>query len=282
MSDVLSSDDTLMGRYFRDVGKHALLNSEQELELATIIQTGKGRARERAREKLITANLRLAVSIARKYNRGRMPLIDLVQEANLGIMRAVETFDPARGLRFSTYASWWIRHAIQRALADKSRTVRIPCHAQDALGRVVKARTALASEHGRDPTQEELPEALSITVEKLEKITSVSSNCSSLDASLSEDDGRSLADILADDNETADMLIEHGEEHALAHELLGELSPYHQDILSARFGIAANDDEERTEQTLQEIGERYNLSRERIRQLQEKALSELRQLAAVG
>jgi len=282
MSDVLSSDDTLMGRYFRDVGKHALLNSEQELELATIIQTGKGRARERAREKLITANLRLAVSIARKYNRGRMPLIDLVQEANLGIMRAVETFDPARGLRFSTYASWWIRHAIQRALADKSRTVRLPCHVQDTQSRVAKARLALESKHGREPTVDELAAHLDLSVEKLEMMAMSTASCSSLDAPMSDDDGRSFVDFLADEDEPADVNLEREQQLAFAHELLAELSPYHQDILSSRFGIAANEGDEREEQTLKEIGDKYNLSRERIRQLQEKALDELRALAAVG
>jgi RNA polymerase primary sigma factor len=282
MSDAFASDDTLMGRYFRDVGKHALLTAEQELELATVIQTGKGRARERARQTLITANLRLAVSIARKYNRGRMPLSDLVQEANLGIMRAVETFDPARGLRFSTYASWWVRHAIQRALADKSRTVRLPCHVQDTLGRVAKARLALESKHGREPSLDELASALEISLEKLEQITMNQASCSSLDAPMSDDDGRSYVDFLADDEELVDVNMEREQEQKFAHELLAELSPYHQDILTSRFGIAANQDDERAEQTLKEIGDKYNLSRERIRQLQEKALSELRALAAVG
>jgi RNA polymerase primary sigma factor len=282
MSDAFPGDDTLLGRYFRDVGKHALLTAEQEIELATTIQTGKGRARERARQTLITANLRLAVSIARKYNRGRMPLSDLVQEANLGIMRAVETFDPARGLRFSTYASWWVRHAIQRALADKSRTVRLPCHVQDTLGRVNKARLALESKHGREPTPDELATALEMSVEKLEQITLSAANCASLDAPMSDDDGRSFVDFLADDDAPADVNLEREQQQALAHELLAELSPYHQDILSSRFGIAANQEDEREEQTLKEIGDKYNLSRERIRQLQEKALDELRALAAVG
>jgi RNA polymerase primary sigma factor len=282
MSDAFPGDESLLGRYFRDVGKHALLTAEQEIELATTIQTGKGRARERARQTLITANLRLAVSIARKYNRGRMPLSDLVQEANLGIMRAVETFDPARGLRFSTYASWWVRHAIQRALADKSRTVRLPCHVQDTLGRVNKARLALESKHGREPSPDELASALDMSVEKLEQITLSSASCASLDAPMSDDDGRSFVDFLADDDLPADISLEREQQQALAHELLSELTPYHQDILSARFGIAANEGDEREEQTLKEIGDKYNLSRERIRQLQEKALDELRALAAVG
>ncbi|HWN68103.1 MAG TPA: sigma-70 family RNA polymerase sigma factor, partial [Haliangium sp.] len=226
-----------------------------------------------ARNEFVKANLRLVVSIARRFNHGRMSLADLIQEGNLGLIKAVERFDYKRGFRFSTYASWWIRHAIGRALADKGREVRLPVHMLEAHYRLLKTQRQLASELGRQPTNEELASATRMSVEKVERMRNhLLDQALSLDRPVNDEDGRNLVDMLQDGEESsaADRL----NEHTISTELrrtLKTLRPIEADILRRRFGL--DDDEELT---LKQIGEKYNLSRERIRQLQEQALTKMR------
>ena len=230
-------------------------------------------ASERAKNAFVRSNLRLVVSIARRYNRGRMPLIDLSQEGNIGLMKAVERFDHTRGYRFSTYASWWIRHAISRALADKGRAVRIPVHMLDTHNRVLRTRQLLLARNGREPTQLELEKETGIPADKLEKVMGAWTETPvSLDKPVGDEDGRRFLDFLPDESEVTayDRLAQTDSKRQVV-ELLRKLSPIEAHILRSRFGL--DDDEERT---LKEIGDQYRLSRERIRQLQEQALAKLR------
>ncbi|MGE0868099.1 MAG: RNA polymerase sigma factor RpoD/SigA [Kofleriaceae bacterium] len=237
------------------------------------------RAAAAARNEFVKANLRLVVSIARRFNHGRMALADLIQEGNIGLMKAVERYDYRRGFRFSTYASWWIRHAISRALADKGREIRLPVHMIDAQHRLTKARRQLTGALGRQPTSEELAAATQIPLDKIEKMRSwLLEQSVSIDKPIGDEEGRVLGEVLEDpDREdvspTADL-----EWEALTtevREVLHELRPIEADILRQRFGLGTEQ-----ELTLKEIGDKYNLSRERIRQLQEQALSKMRRALA--
>ncbi len=228
---------------------------------------------QRARNEFVKANLRLVVSIARRFNHGRMPLSDLIQEGNIGLIKAVERYDYRRGYRFSTYASWWIRHAISRALADKGRAVRLPVHMLDAYHKVARTTRELSSKLGRPPTTEEIGTCAGIPTEKVEKIQGYLMDQSlSLDRTVSDDDDRRFVEMLQDPDVVppTDKLVDQSmTEHVGS--IMGDLKPIEADVLRKRFGLSGNE-----EQTLKEIGENYSLSRERIRQIQEQALGKIR------
>jgi RNA polymerase primary sigma factor len=238
------------------------------------VSTAYGRA-QAAKNEFVKANLRLVVSIARRFNYGRMPLADLIQEGNIGLIKAVERYDYRRGYRFSTYASWWIRHAISRALADKGRAVRLPVHMIDAYHRVAKSKRELSAKLGRQPTSEEIGEATGIAPAKIEKMrTFLLDQSFSLDRTVSDEDGRKFIDFIQDPNAenrtTTDDLVDDAMQSEVRSQL-EHLKPIEADILRQRFGLDSD-----KELTLKEIGEKYNLSRERIRQLQEQALLKMR------
>jgi len=232
-----------------------------------------------SRNDFVKANLRLVVSIARRFNHGRMALADLIQEGNLGLLKAVERYDYKKGFRFSTYASWWIRHAISRALADKGREVRLPVHMIDAQHRLTKARRNLTGKLGRSPTTEELAEETKMPLDKVEKMRSwLLEQSISIDKPVGDDEGRVLGEVLEDPDREVASPTEELEWEALTTEvgeLLRELRPIEADILRQRFGLGTEQ-----ELTLKEIGDKYNLSRERIRQLQEQALGKMRRALA--
>jgi len=226
-----------------------------------------------AKNAFVKANLRLVVSIARRFNHGRMPLQDLIQEGNIGLMKAVDRFDYRKGFRFSTYGSWWIRHAISRAIADKGRAVRLPVHMIDAYHKLAKAKRELEMAHGREATTDELAHATGLAAVKIEKMGGLLlDQAISLDRPVSDDDGRRVVDFLEDTDAVAPG--ESLEAEAISEQVrqvICQLRPIEADILRKRFGL---DDD--SELTLKEIGEQYSLSRERIRQLQEQALGKIR------
>lgn len=232
-----------------------------------------GATSQRARNEFIKSNLRLVVSIARRFNHGRLPLADLIQEGNIGLIKAVERFDYRRGYRFSTYATWWIRHAISRALADKGRSVRLPVHMLDAFQKVTRVSRELGAKLGRPPTSEEIGACSGLSAEKVERIQGYMTEQSiSLDRTVSEQDDRRFIELLQDPNCTSptDRIMEQTVKRQV-HETIGCLKPIEADVLIKRFGLFGY-----REHTLREIGETYSLSRERIRQIQEQAIGKLR------
>jgi RNA polymerase primary sigma factor len=236
---------------------------------------------KRAREEFIEANLRLVITIARKYRHMGLSLDDLIQEGNLGLMKAVDRFDYRRGFRFSTYATWWIRHTVGRALAQKSRTVRLPVHLLDTRSKVKRVERELTTKLGRKPTKAEVAEAADVSIDSVEQIArGLPERRISLDAPVFSDDERSRFDIFEDPTEesvTPFDLLENKDAREMVGELMGTLKPIEADILHKRYGLGSDN-----QRTLQQIADEYGLSRERIRQIQQEAIAKLRRAVAAA
>jgi RNA polymerase primary sigma factor len=266
MDDI--ADDSVR-LYLREIGKIPLLNAEEELALANQVVAGD----KRAKDKMAEANMRLVVSIAKRYVGRGLDLLDLIQEGNTGLLRAVEKFDPDKGFKFSTYATWWIRQAITRAIADQARTIRIPVHMVETINKLLRTQRRLTQELNREPTNEEIAKEMEIEVEKVEHIMKIKQDISSLDASVRDDEEDSvLADFIEDEDTvspeesaTGQLLKEH------VKDMLGALTEREQKILKLRFGL-----EDGKSHTLEEVGQEFSVTRERIRQIEAKALAKLR------
>jgi RNA polymerase primary sigma factor len=282
--------------YLKEIGKVKLLDAALEVELAERIVAGNeaaarlsefegagaytGRHADRvlvrrgqaAKEALIEANLRLVVSIAKRYRNRGLAFLDLIQEGNLGLMRAVEKFDHTKGFKFSTYATWWIRQAITRAVADQARTIRIPVHMVETINKVVWAQRQLLQELGREPTPDEVAARVDFTVERVREIQRINQDTVSLEQPMGDEDDFSLSDLIEDrgavvpDDAAARIMLDEAVREALAH-----LSPREQDVVRLRFGL-----DDGKIRTLEEVGKAFGVTRERIRQIEAKTLAKLR------
>lgn len=267
--DAFADDSVRM--YLREIGKIPLLTQEEELELANRALEGD----KKAKDKLAEANMRLVVSIAKRYGGRGLDFLDLIQEGNTGLLRAVEKFDPGKGFKFSTYATWWIRQAITRAIADQARTIRIPVHMVETINKVLRTTRRLTQELNREPTNEEIAEAMGMEVDKIEYVMRIKQDIASLDASVGRD-GDDEESVLGDFVEDAER---DSPEDATANQILKEqiaeilttLSEREQKIIRLRFGIGGG-----RPHTLEEVGNEFSVTRERIRQIEAKALSKLR------
>jgi RNA polymerase primary sigma factor len=255
--------------YLREIGKIPLLTAEEELALAQKVVAGD----KRAKDKMAEANMRLVVSIAKRYVGRGLDLLDLIQEGNTGLLRAVEKFDPDKGFKFSTYATWWIRQAITRAIADQARTIRIPVHMVETINKLLRTQRRLTQDLNREPTNEEIAAEMELDVEKVEHIMKIKQDISSLDASVRDDEEDSVLGDFIEDEDTVTP-----EESATGQllkeqvkDLLGSLSEREQKILRLRFGL-----EDGKNHTLEEVGQEFSVTRERIRQIEAKALAKLK------
>lgn len=255
--------------YLREIGKIPLLTAEQELEIARRVVAGE----KKAKDEMAEANMRLVVSIAKRYVGRGLDLLDLIQEGNTGLLRAVEKFDPDKGFKFSTYATWWIRQAITRAIADQARTIRIPVHMVETINKLLRTQRRLTQELNREPSNEEIAKEMEIDVEKVEHIMKIKQDISSLDASVRDDEEDSVLGDFIEDEDTVSP-----EESAAGQllkeqvkDLLGSLTEREQKILKLRFGL-----EDGKSHTLEEVGQEFSVTRERIRQIEAKALAKLR------
>ena len=266
IGDVAVDDPVKM--YLKDIGKVPLLSTEEEAELAKRMLDGD----EDAKQKLSEANLRLVVSIAKRYVCRGMLFLDLIQEGNLGLMKAVEKFDYTKGFKFSTYATWWIRQAITRAIADQARTIRIPVHMVETINRQVRAQRALLQELGREPTPEEIGEYMGIPAEKVVEIQKIAQDPVSLETPIGEEEDSHLVDFIEDTKTIApgDMAAQSMlREQLIA--ALHKLTPREEKVIRLRYGL-----DDGRQRTLEEVGKEFNVTRERIRQIEAKALRKLR------
>jgi len=264
----MNESDSGLNRYLQEIGRIPLLTPQQEVELAGKIKNGDAAARER----MINANLRLVVTIARDYTNLGLPLLDLISEGNIGLTKAVERFDPAKGAKLSTYAMWWIKQSIKRALANQSKTIRLPVHLVDKLAKVRRVSLQMSDELGREPTDEELGEELGIATEKVARLKSIGVRPASLDATIGADDSTEFGESVGD--EEAQTPFELLRDRNLLDEmdgLLDVLDKREMKIISQRFGLDGG-----SPKTLENVAKNFGITRERIRQLQNVALTKLR------
>ncbi len=256
--------------YLNEIGFSPLLTAKEEVEYATLALQGNAAARK----KMIESNLRLVVKISRRYIHRGLPLLDLIEEGNLGLMRSVEKFDPTRGFRFSTYATWWIRQTIERALMNQTRTIRLPIHVVKELNVYLRAARQLTQKLDHEPSADEIAEMLDVPIEEVEKMLGLNEKMASVDSPIGFDDNKSLLDTLADEKSVnpADFLTDESL-HLQLEQFLDVLSDNQKEVLSRRFGLRGFD-----KSTLEEIGREINLTRERVRQIQIEALKTLRGL----
>jgi RNA polymerase primary sigma factor len=262
--------DSILSQYMREAGEVALLTPQQELELAARIQQGD----DAAREQMIRANLRFVIKIAREYEHLGMPLLDLINEGNIGLMKAVEKFDPTKGAKLSTYSSLWIKQQIRRALASQGKTIRLPVHVADKIYQLGKAEVRLRDLLGREATDEELAAELEIKTARVARLRRAALRPSSLDAPLGDEKSSTIAEVVADENAASpfDQLREKTET-VLIHQLVKQLPEREARIIRFRFGLDRGG-----ERTLEDVGRKFKLTRERIRQLQNLALAKLRKM----
>ena len=263
----ISIDDPVR-MYLKEIGKVPLLNSADEIKLAKRMERGD----EEAKRRLIEANLRLVVSIAKKYVGRGMLFLDLIQEGNLGLIRAVEKFDWRKGYKFSTYATWWIRQAITRALADQARTIRIPVHMVETINKLIRVSRQLLQELGREPTPEEIAERMDFSLDKVRKVLKIAKEPISLDTPIGEEEDSYLGDFIEDKKVVSPSeAVVHLNLSEQTRKVLATLTPREEKVLKMRFGI-----DEKADHTLEEVGQNFDVTRERIRQIEAKALRKLR------
>ena len=268
----INADDSVK-IYLQQIGKIPLLTAEQELEVAKKI---KEKNDDQAKETLVNANLRLVVSIAKKYIGRGLSFLDLIQEGNMGLMKAAEKFDYAKGYKFSTYATWWIQQSITRAIADKSRIIRLPVHMIETLGKIKKVTVDLTTESGKVPSKEEIAYRIGIPVSKLTSVIKAAQSTISIETpATAKDESSKLGDFIVDESTISpDSRVSQENLFEDIQKMLNQLSPKERDVLIMRYGL--NDDGNR--KTLEEIGSRYGVSRERIRQIENRAISKLKKL----
>jgi len=264
----MEAPDNNIGLYLREISQVPLLSPQDEVKLAGQIKRGN----KKAREKMITANLRLVVKIAHDFGNYGLPLLDLISEGNIGLMKAVERFDPKKGGKLSTYASWWIKQSIKRALANQSKTIRLPVHLVDKIGKIRRVAAQMTEELGHEPTTEELAEELGLPVAKVAHLKNVAVRPASLDAKISADDDTAFGDLVGDDRaEDPFEALRDKDLQGEVGDLLDALDPRERKIIGFRFGLDGG-----RERTLEEVGHKFGVTRERIRQLQNIALLKMR------
>ena len=269
--DGVSSDDPVR-LYLKEIGKYPLLTTEEEIALAKQIAEGTPEEQAAAKKKLSEANLRLVVSIAKRYVGRGMQFLDLIQEGNLGLIKAAEKFDYTKGYKFSTYATWWVRQAIPRAIADQARTIRIPVHMVETINKLIRVNRQLAQELGRDPTPAEIAKEMGISESKVREIIKIAQEPVSLETPIGEEEDSHLGDFIEDENAPAPAEVA---SNAMMREQLQEvlhtLTPREEKVIRLRFGL-----EDGQAHTLEEVGKEFNVTRERIRQIEAKALRKIR------